>query len=135
MHNRLENYLLIKVSDFRPIISRITNRSLTVAEFAKAARDLDYFEVPIRGETKGSTISSYCAKPLHFSEDEKLLLARCTAMLASKGFITNQSVPKLIQNINVDKTTVEKVLKKLCFLKDKKWLPKFLGSEEESELP
>ena len=106
-----------------------------MAEFGKAARDLDFFEVPVKIEaTKSSILLAYCARPPEFSDDERLLLRRCADMLTSKGCITKQSVPKLIQNINVDKTTVEKVLKQLCLLKDKKWVPRFLGVDYESQV-
>merc|ERR1712226_556199 len=128
MQNRMEDFLLVKVSDFRPIISRITGKNMLTTDYSKAARDMDFFEVPIKcGASKSEIIMAYCVRPTEFSDDKRLLLARCAAFFSSKGYITKQSVPKLIENINVDKSTVEKVLKQLCWLKDKQWMPRFLG--------
>ena len=135
LQNRMSNFLLVKVSDFRAVVAHITGRSLLPSDYSRAARDMDLFEVPIKTELSRSSVTmAYCVRPVEFSDDERLFLARCAAVFSSKGFITKQSVPKLIENINVDKTTVEKVLKQLCWLKDKKWVPRFLGVDLGSSM-
>ena len=124
---------MVKASDLKAILSQITKRNLLLADCIKAARDLDFYEVSVKGETKAKMTMAYCVRPAEFSEDEMLLLNRCTSMFTSKGFINRQAVPKLIEGVNVDKTLLQKILGQLCDFKDKRWVPKYLGVSQSGE--
>ena len=133
MQNRMGDFLMVKASDFRAILSQITKKHLSLADCIKAARDLDFYEVSVKGETKAKMTMAYCVRPVEFSEDEMLLMTRCTSMFTSKGFINRQAVPKLIEGVNVDKTLLQKILGQLCDLKDKRWVPKYLGVSNDGQ--